>query len=225
MVTAFRTTIAALSCLLSLTCLASESLDVHAFSEVVHRGASLTNGNPALGFTASWDFDSGWFVGGGGYYADGEPSGRELVRNLNAHLGWFRSMGAEQAIEVSLSRVEFIDVSNWSYTELRGDWHLASSFSMMLAWSPDYYGRAAAVNLGLTWQPRLGDKAYLVLAGGPGRVGGEFDETIGWGQVGAGIAVARFDMALTWNVVDDDTARIFLTPEDTVAFRISYRLR
>ena len=213
------------SFLVSATAIASESLDVHAWSDVVHRGASLTNGNPALGFTASWDFDSGWFIGGGGYYADGEPSGSELVRNLNAHVGWFRTLGDERAVEASLKRVEFIDVSNWSYTELRGDWHLSPTFSLMLAWSPDYYGRAEAVNVGATWRPRLGDNGYFVLAGGPGRLGGTYDQTIGWGQAGFGIGIERWDLALTYNVVDEDSAVIFATPRETVALRVSFRLR
>lgn len=217
--------LSAISCLLSASAIASESLDVHAWSDVVYRGASLTNGNPALGFTASWDFDSGWFVGGGGYYADGEPSGSNLVRNLNAHVGWFRTLGNERAMEASLKRVEFIDVSNWSYTELRGDWHLSPTLSLMLAWSPDYYGRAAALNVGATWRPRVGDNAYFVLAGGPGRLGGSFDRTIGWGQAGFGIGIARWDMALTYNVVDEDSAAIFLTPRETMALRVSFRLR
>ncbi len=206
-------------------CLASESLDLHAFSDVVHRGVNLTDGNAALGFTAGWDFDSGWFLGGGGYYAEGEPTGRALVRNLNAHVGWFRSLGADSAVEVSLNRVAFIDVSDWSYTELRGDWHLSPSLSLMLAWSPDYYDRAPALNVGATWRPRLGDRSYLVFGGGPGRVGGRFDQTIAWGQAGIGIAIERFDLSLSYNVVDEDSALIFATPEDTVALRISFRLR
>lgn len=202
---------------------ASESLDLHAFSEVVHRGMSLTDGNPALGLSAGWDFDSGWFLGGGGYYAGGTPSGRELNRNLNAHLGWFRTNG-KRAIEVSLARNEFIDVSDWSYTELRGDFHVSPSASLSLAWSPNYYGRAEALNLSGTWRPQLTDSVYLVLAGGVGRLGGELDETIGWGQAGVGIAVTRFDIALTYNAIDEDSSRIFLSPESTVALRLSFRL-
>ncbi|MEM6512836.1 MAG: hypothetical protein AAF660_07480 [Pseudomonadota bacterium] len=204
---------------------ASESVEIHAFSQVVHRGADISNDRPAVGISGSYDFQSGWFIGGGGYFADGEPSGLSLTRNLNAHIGYFRSLGNDSALEVSISRNEFIDVADWSYAELRGDWHVNRSFAVMLAYSPDYYGRAAAVNAGLTFRPTITDRAYLLASAGVGRVGGDIDTDIGWLEIGGGISAGRFDLSLSWNTVDNDSTGVFGIDRDSVALRVSYRLR
>ena len=204
---------------------ASETVDVHAFSAAVHRGASLTDGNPGLGFSASWDFESGWFVGGGGYYADGEPSGLNLSRSFNVNTGWFQAVGEHSALELSLKRTEFVDVADWNYTELRADYHVNPEFSLMLAWAPDYYGQAETVNTAGTWRPRFSDRGYGLVAAGVGYVSDGFDETIGWGRIGAGLNVGGFDLMLSWNVIDDATREIFFRSGDTLAFQISYRLR
>ncbi|MEM1173524.1 MAG: hypothetical protein AAGA33_02340 [Pseudomonadota bacterium] len=217
---------AALSLLfLAATARAGESLELHAFSEVVHRGANISNGHAAFGVSGGYDFASGWFVGGGGYYADGQPAGFSLTRNLNAHLGYFRSLGEDRALELSVSRAEFIDVSDWSYYEFRADWHVSRSLGLMLAYAPDYYGRASAVNSGVTFRPPVSDRGYLLASAGIGRVGGEIDEMIGWFEVGGGLSVGRYDLSLTWNTVDDDSTRIFAVDKDAVALRVSYRLR
>lgn len=204
---------------------AGETVDVHAFSDAVHRGASLTDGNPGLGFSASWDFESGWFLGGGGYYADGDPSGLNLSRSFNVNAGWFRTLGGASAVELSLKRVEFVDVVDWNYTELRADYHFTPEFGVMLAWAPDYYGQADTVNAAGTWRPRLSDNTYGLVAAGVGYVSDGLDETIGWGQIGAGLNVGSFDMTLSWNVIDNSTREIFFRPGNTLAFQISYRLR
>ncbi len=204
---------------------ANESFEIHALTEVFERGASLSDGNAALGFSTGYDFASGWFVGGGGYYADGEPSGSSLTRNLHAHIGYFHSLGEDSALELSVSHAEFIDVGDWSYTELRGDWHLSRSFAVMLAYAPDYYGRASATNFGFTLRPTLGDRAYLLASAGLGHVGDGIDETTGWAELGGGWSAGRFDVSLTYNAVDSDSTRIFSTNRDGVALRISYRLR
>ena len=204
---------------------AGETIDLHAFSDAMHRGASLTDGNPGLGFSASWDFESGWFLGGGGYYADGDPSGLNLSRSFDVNAGWFRTLGDDSAVELSLKRVEFVDVVDWNYTELRADYHFNPEFGVMLAWATDYYGQADTVNAAGTWRPRLSDSIYGLVAAGVGYVSDGFNETIGWGQVGAGLNVAGFDLTLSWNVVDSNTREIFFRPGDTLALQISYRLR
>ncbi len=218
-------TAALLLVLLSSAADASDSLAIHAFSDVVERGASLSNGNAAVGFSTGYDFSSGWFIGGGGYYADGEPSGSSLTRNLHGHVGYFHSLGTDSALELSLSHAEFIDVGDWSYSEIRGDWHLSRSLAAMLAYSPDYYGRASATNAGITFRPALGERAYLLVSAGLGHVGDDIDETINWAELGGGVSIGRFDLSLTWNAVDSDSARIFATDRDGIALKLSYRLR
>ncbi len=215
----------ALACCLATPAIADETIDLHAFSDLVHRGASLTDGNPGLGVSASWDFPSGWFVGGGGHYAGGTPSGRQLTRGVHAYAGWFKTLSNERALELSLNRVEFIDVSNWSYTEIRADYHARPELGLTLAWSPDYYGRAETLNAGVSWRPRLGTNAYALLAGGVGYVGDSVDDTTSWGQAGLGFNVQRFDIALSFNAVDRTTERVFLRPRETLALTVSYRLR
>lgn len=204
---------------------AGETIDVHAFSDAVHRGAGLTDGNPGLGFSASWDFESGWFLGGGGYYAGGDPSGLNLSRSFNVNAGWFRTLGDDSAVELSLKRAEFVDIENWNYTELRADYHVNAELGLMLAWAPDYYGQADTVNAAGTWRPRFSDRSYGLVAAGVGYVSDDFDKTIGWGQIGAGLNLSGFDLTLSWNVVDDNTREIFFRPGDTLALQISYRLR
>lgn len=204
---------------------AGETVDVHAFSDTVHRGAALTDGNPGVGFSASWDFESGWFVGGGGYYADSDPSGLNLSRSFNVNAGWFRALGDDRAVELSLKRIEFVDVVDWNYTEIRADYHVSPELGVMLAWTPDYYGQAETANAAGTWRPRFSDSAYGLVAAGVGYVGDGFDEAIGWGQIGAGLNFSGFDLTLSWNVVDDNTQEIFFRPGDTLALQISYRLR
>ena len=178
-----------------------------------------------MGFSAGWDFESGWFVGGGGYYADGDPSGLNLSRSFDVHAGWFRTVGDDSAVELSLKRIEFVDVADWNYTELRADYHFNSEFSLMLAWAPEYYGQAETVNAAGTWRPRFSDRTYGLAAAGVGYVSDGFSETIGWGQIGAGLNVGGFDLTLSWNVIDDETQRIFFRSGDTLALQISYRLR
>ncbi len=204
---------------------ADDTVDLHAFSEPVHRGASLADGRPGAGITASWDFDSGWFVGGGAHYAGGTPSGQNLSQGVNANVGWFGSFANNRALELSLSRNEFIDVDDWSYTEVRADLHFGPDFSLMLAWSPDYYGRAETSNVAATWRRSLGERFYTVLAGGFGYVGDGVSERIAWGSVGVGLSVNRYDVSLSYNAVDSNTETIFQRPRDTLALAVSYRLR
>ncbi len=204
---------------------AGETIDLHAFSDAVHRGASLTDGNPGLGFSVSWDFESGWFVGGGGYYADGDPTGLNLSRSFNLNAGWFRALDNESAVELSVKRVEFVDIVDWNYTEVRADYHFSPEFGVMLAVAPEYYGQADTVNAAGTWRPRFSERSYGLVAAGVGYVSDGFDETIGWAQIGAGLNVSGFDLTVSWNVIDDDTRDIFFRPGDTLALQISYRLR
>ena len=215
----------ALALCLVTPAVADETVDLQAFSELVHRGASLTDGNPGLGFSASWDFPSGWFVGGGAHYAGGEPSGRQLTRGAHAYAGWFTTLGNERALEVSVNRVEFIDVDDWSYTEIRVDYHVGPELGLTLAWSPEYYGRAETLNASVSWRPRLGETAYAILGGGGGYVGDGVNDTISWGQAGIGFNLQRFDVTLTFNAVDRTTERVFLRPGETVALTVAYRLR
>lgn len=204
---------------------ASESIDLHAFSDVVHRGINLTDGRPALGLNASYDFASGVFVGVGGHYASGEASGRELLRSLNTHLGWFTSFRQDQALEISLSHYAFDDVADWSYSELRGDWHLSKQLSLTAAWSPDYHGRAQGSNFAVTWKPDINDRTYMIVSGGPGWLGDDIDKTLLWGTVGIGTRVANFDVELSFSAVNENTRRVLLTKQNSLALRISYRLR
>ncbi|MEO1079981.1 MAG: hypothetical protein AAFY29_10520 [Pseudomonadota bacterium] len=204
---------------------ADEAIELHAFSDVVHRGMNLTNGQPALGFTASYDFQAGVFAGIGGHYANGDVSGSALRRSLHGHLGWFKALGKGRALELAISRYEFDDVDDWSYTELRGDWHLSRNLSLTAAWSPEYYGRAEAMNMAATWRPKISERSYFLVSGGAGRLGDDIDETIVWGTVGVGTRVSNFNVELTVSAVDDTTEQVLLTDAQTVALRISYRLR
>ena len=199
------------------------SVEAQAFSEVVYRGASLTDGKPAIGATLSWDWRSGWFAGAGGYYASGTPSGASLNRNVRGYFGWFTDLGDTRAFELSLAHNEFVDVSGWSYTEARVDYHFSRVAALTLGWSPDYYGRdAASVIAAGVWQPSLSDRAYLILSAGAGYLSGSRDSTILWGEAGVGYATGRFNIAVSFNAVDQDSAEIFLTPRETVSLRVSY---
>ncbi len=95
----------------------------------------------------------------------------------------------------------------------------------MAAWSPEYHGRAEAVNLAATWRPEISERTYLLVSGGAGRLGDDIDETIVWGTVGVGTRFSLFNVELTFSAVDDTTEQVLLTDAQTLALRISYRLR
>ncbi|MDJ0938432.1 MAG: hypothetical protein QNJ00_01580 [Woeseiaceae bacterium] len=204
---------------------ADVTVEGHVFSEVVHRGAALSDA-PAAGMALSLDSASGWFAGLGGYYANGTPSGLALNRNVHGYAGWFREMGDEKAIEVSLAYNEFIDVTDWSYFEVRADYHLSAEASLTFAYSPDYYGRDGEHVLAAgTWRPALGERTYLHVSVGAGYIGGIWDEVIGYGEFGIGYSVGRADFSISFNEVDEDSGFIFATDRSNVAARVSYLFR
>ena len=201
------------------------SAEAHVFSEVIDRGQSLTNGDPAIGASFSYDAPSGWFAGIGGFYSDGSPWGASKTRNWNAFGGWFRELDGDRALELSVFRNQFIDIDNWDYTELRGSYHLDPELSISLAWSPDYYGREAdSVIAAGNWRPELSAATYLLLSGGAGYLAGPWDTSIYYAEAGIGYRARRLDVSLTLNAVDNDSERIFFTDGTTVALRLSYLL-
>ncbi len=211
--------------LLPTTAAAELSAEAHAFSEVVDRGRSLTDGGAAIGTTISYDAPSGWFAGVGGFYSDDSPWGAAKTRNWNAFLGWFYELDGDRAIEFSAMRNRFVDAGSWDYTELRGTYHLKSELSVSMSWSPDFYGRRAdSIILSGSWRPELSNSAYLLFAGGTGYLTGPWDTGIFYAEAGVGFRTGRFDVSLKVSGVDKDTERIFLTDRSTVALRLSYLL-
>ncbi len=199
------------------------SAEAHAFSEVVDRGRSLTDGGAAIGATVSYDAPSGWFAGVGGFYSDDSPWNAAKTRNWNAFLGWFHELDGDRAVEFSVVRNRFVDAGNWDYTELRGNYHLNSELSVSMSWSPDFYGRSAdSVIVAGSWRPELSTSAYLVFAGGAGYMTGPWDTGILYAEAGAGYRFGRFDVSLKLSTVDKDSERIFVSDGSTVALRLSY---
>lgn len=209
----------------TLPAAADWSVDAHAFSELVHRGASLNKDRPAVGLTASHDWRSGAFAGASGFFADRAATGAALNEYLRIHAGWFSERRAGQALELSLAQNVFPSASDWSYVEARVDYHLSRRTSLMLALSPDYYGRdAPSLLTAVFWRPRLTDSVYALLTAGAGYLAGSRDAGIGWGEVGIGFSSGRFDVSASFNAVDSETTDIFRAPRQTVAARVSYRL-
>ncbi len=202
------------------------TVEGHVFSDVVDRGIRLSDGDAAVGLSTSWDWQSGWFIGASGYYADGTPSGAALNRNLRGYMGWFHELDNGRAIELSLAFSDFPDVEGWNYREVRADYHLSQHSAVTLAYSDDYFDRgASAVFAEGTWKPELNDSTYLLLAAGAGSFSGSYDSTMVWGEAGLGVAFGRFDLAATFNVLDSDTADFLLRDAETLAVRISYLIR
>ena len=217
---------AATQLLVSAPARAELTVEGHVFSDVVDRSIRLSNTDAAVGLSASWDWQSGWFVGASGYYAEGTPSGVALNRNLRGYLGWFRELDDGRAIELSVAFSDFPSVDRWNYRELRADYHLSQEAAVTLAYSDDYFDRgASAVFAEGTWKPQLNDSAYLLLSGGLGSFSGTYDSTMIWGEAGLGIALGRFDLAATFSVLDSDTADFLFRDTETLAVRISYLIR
>ncbi|MDJ0748987.1 MAG: hypothetical protein QNJ11_05860 [Woeseiaceae bacterium] len=209
--------------LLPLMATAEVTIQAHAFTEVVDRGRSLTDGGAAVGASFSYDGAAGWFAGAGGFYSDDSPWGAPKTRNVNGFVGWFRELDGDRAIELSLVRNRFLDVDGWDYTEVQGSYHLNPELSLSLAWSPDYYGRDAdSVIFAGNWQPELSPAAYLVFSGGAGYLSGIRDTAIYYAEAGIGYRAGRFDISATLSAVDSDSERIFVTDGSTLAVRLSY---
>ncbi len=207
----------------SSAALAESTLQAHAYSEPVQRGASLTDGESAVGFSYDYNFDNGLFAGVSGYYADGTPTGASLTRNLRGTAGWFAELDNERAVEVSVSWSEFPDIDDWNYAELRVDYLIEEDASWIVAWSPDFFGRDAAnMVVGADWRPGLGSNAYLVLSGGGGYLSGSFDEPYFWSELGLGFAAGRFDVKATLNLMGSEAADALLRPDSTVAVQINF---
>ena len=199
------------------------SAEVHLFSDVVERGQSLTDGGPALGVSASYDAPAGWFAGLSGFYSNESPLDASRTRNWNAFVGWFHELDRDRAVELSVARSRFLDISNWDYTELRGSYHLNPELSASLTWSPDYYGRDAdSVIVSGNWRPELSVSSYLLLAGGVGYLTGPWDTSIYYAEAGIGYRAGRFDVSLGLSAVDNESERIFATGRTTFALRLSY---
>ncbi len=207
----------------STAALAEWSLNAHADSELVHRGASLGEDKPALGVSGSFDWRSGWFAGGSAFYAGRPASGPQLNEYLRAHVGWFSELRDGRALELSVTRIEFPNADSWDYTEARGDFHLSHDTSLMVAFSPDYYGRdAGSLLVGGTWRPRFGSGLYVLVSAGGGYMAGSRDTGIAWGEAGVGFSTGRVDISAMIGAVDSASARILVTPESTVAVRVSF---
>ncbi len=204
------------------TAIAESTLQAHAFSEPVQRGASLTDGESAVGFTYEYNFDSGLFAGLSGYYADGMPTGASLNRNLRATLGWFEELDDGRAVEMSVSWSEFPDVSDWNYAELRVDYLIEDDASWSVAWSPDFFDRDASNTvIGGNWRPAFGSNAYFIVSGGGGYLAGPFDEPYFWSELGLGFAAGRIDVKATLNLMGSDAADALVRPDSTVAVQIN----
>ena len=209
--------------LLSHSAYAELSVEAHLFSDVIVRGQSLTEGGAAVGANVSYDDPAGWFGGVGGFYSNDSPLDASKTRNWNAFVGWFRELNGGRAVELSVVRSQFLDVSNWDYTELRGNYHLNPELSASLTWSPDYYGRDAdSVIVSGNWRPELSASAYLWLSGGVGYLTGPWDTSVYFAEAGIGYRAGRFDVSLMLSAVDDDSASIFVTDDTSVALRLSY---
>ncbi len=203
--------------------LAESTLQAHAFSEPVQRGASLTDGESAIGFSYDYNFENGLFAGLSGYYADGTPTGASLTRNLRGTFGWFTELDDERAVEVSVAWSEFPDVDDWNYAELRVDYLIEEDASWTFAWSPDFFDRDAANTIvGGNWRPALGSNAYLVVSGGGGYLAGPFDEAYYWSELGIGFAAGRLDVQATLNLMSSDAADALVRPDSTVAVQINF---
>lgn len=220
-------TIATLAGILFLTgaAHAEPTLQAHAFTEPVQRGASLTDGRAAVGLSFDYNFDGGIFASLSGYYADGSPSGAQLTRNLRGSLGWFSELDDERAIEIAVSLSDFPGAGDWDYAEARADYLLGENTSLTVAWSPDYFGRDAANTIvGGSFRPALGSNGYVVLSGGGGYLAGPFDEPYYWSELGVGFAAGRVDVKATLNLMGSDAADILLRPDSTVAVQLNLLL-
>ncbi len=209
--------------LLSHSALAELSAEAHLFSDVVVRGQSLTDGGAAIGANVSYDAPTGWFAGVSGFYSNDSPLDASKTRNWNAFVGWFRELDGDRAVEMSVVRSMFLDVSSWDYTELQGYYHLSPELSASLTWSPNYYGRDAdSVIVSGNWRPELSASAYLWLSGGVGYLSGPWDTSFYYAETGIGYRAGRLDVSLMLSAVDDDSERIFATDGTSLALRLSY---
>ena len=217
---------AVLALLLGSGANAELSVEASASSQVVDRGIAITDHDPVIGATATWNSTSGFFAGIGGYYGSESPSPTSLTKNLQGYVGWFLQTSDDSAVEISVAHAQFPDVSEWNYIETRVDYHWSREAAVTLAYSPDYYGRdASRALLAATWRPALGDDAYLHIAGGVGRMGGYYDNAMYYAEAGIGRTFGRFDVMLTASTLDDDTAFVLFRSETAIALRIGYLLR
>lgn len=198
----------------------------HAFSDVVHRGANLTNGHAALGASVAVDLARGAFAGVSGHYAGGTPSAQRLLRYTGLHAGWFFELGGGSAIEVSAARHVFGNVADWSYEEYRLDYHLSEALTVSAALSPDYYGRGSESALAeVAWQRPIRGGLFLDLTAGGGLLADADERGIYWGSVGLSYARGRVSSTLSFNANDTPGIPSLGTDRTTLALRVSYLLR
>ncbi|MEL6948565.1 MAG: hypothetical protein AAGM16_00395 [Pseudomonadota bacterium] len=205
---------------------AETSVQLHGFSDVVHRGASLTDGRGAIGATVTVDAASGLFAGLSTHYGQGTPNGRHLLRYAGLHAGWFKPLAGGRAIEFSLSRHVFGDVADWRYDELRVDYHFSEQFTLTAAVSDDYYGRGSEVVLSeVTWQRELGGGVFTRIVAGGGWLPDADDRSISWGTLGVGVARGRISTELSFNATAADLIPAPGADGSALALRVSYLLR
>ncbi len=219
-----KLTVALVAVCIACSARANPSLFGQLFSDVTHRGAALTDGEPAVGAAISLDTASGWFLGADGYRARRNSSGADLGSSVAGHVGWFKELSQQRALELSLAHRSFTGIDGWDYQELRADFHVSRDAAMTLSWSPDYYGRdAESLLLDGTWRLRLSDRAYASVRGGVGYLGGYLDSEYLWGEVGIGYAVKSFDVTVLATALTEEIATLLHSSDHTVALRISYQ--
>lgn len=211
----------------AMSCGAAEtSVQLHGFSDVIHRGASLTDGRGAIGATVAVDTASGLFTGLSTHYGQGTPDGRHLLRYAGLHAGWFKALSRGRAVELSLSRHVFGDVPDWRYDELRVDYHFGEQLTVTGAASDDYYGRGSeAVLTEITWQHELGHGVFTRLVAGGGWLPDADERSISWGTLGVGVARGRFSTELSFNATAADLIPAPGADGSALALRVSYLLR
>ncbi len=193
-------------------------------SEVVHRGASEADGEPAAGLVVEWNGQAGWFSGIQAYVASASPvPGR--TRGAGVYGGWFHTLGDQQALELSISHQYFEGdfPRDWNYSEARLDFHFSRDFAVTAAVSDDYYGRGESSLLGaFRWRRPLSRNRHLLV--GAGAIGRPGDD-MAFAELGLGASFGLVEAALTLHHINNSHAHLLHSDRSTVSLKLSYPFR
>lgn len=149
------------------------SINAGAGSDFVFRGWSQTLDQPYTYLSADWDINSNIYTGAKVYVGDdismpdnGSSNSRK-AKGYFAHLGYFKTLTASQAIDLSLQHYGQLkdSVQDWKYSELKFSYYPMKSLALTASFSDNYYSLdTTSYFFGLDWQPQISRDFYAVVS-------------------------------------------------------------
>ena len=190
------------STLLPNTCMAEDvSVNLSIFSDLIHRGVSISNEEPGIKMALNKNFNNGLFVGSN-LAVHNKNSYFNRRGWINSYLGYFSEIGSHSAIELSYLHYQFKAEfpRSWDYSEFRLDYHLSQSLNATFAVAENYYGRSSeSYFTEISWQPQISENLYSFIS-----VGNTFNDELSEKEFYIGMGETAENLAKELSISRED---------------------